>query len=334
MKRYKKSLVLGKLYPPHLGHISLINTALENSEKVHVMLCHNNTQNIPGDVRYNALCEFYQREKRITIHSCDDTGLPQHENECKDLDEFYSYWVPFVAKYVTGLDAIFTSENYGYDFARYLNVEHFHIDRNIIKTSGTDIRNDAFANWDFLIDPIKYYFVKRIVIMGPESVGKSTLTEKLAKHYNTNFVEEYGRTVYERNNNSLSIYDFPLISDGRQELENIAIKTANKLLFCDTEDITTYIFSKMFYPAKYDKIESWFLDKLNRNKNYDLYLLLSPNCESIQDGTRCFLEERYQHYDVIKNELINRNCNFVEIDGDWDERLQQSIKIINKIFNI
>ena len=334
MKKYKNALVLGKFFPSHIGHLHLINTAIENSEIVHVMVCHNNTQCIPGDIRFNSLKETYENNSNVIVYSCDDIGLPQHENECKTLDEFYGYWVPFVYKYIDKLDVIFTSENYGDDFARYLGINHFLVDKNRIKynISGTSIRKYPFKNWDFIIESMKPFFVKRIVLMGPESVGKSVLTEKLSNYYNTNFVEEYGRTVYEQNGNSVTIDDFITISEGRQKLEDEYIKSSNKLLFCDTEDITTYIFSKMFYPNEYKKIEEWFLNKMNKKK-YDLYILLKPDCDAIQDNSRCFLDERLNHYEVIKSELINRDCCFVEVGGNWENRFNESINIIDNMKN-
>ena len=170
--------------------------------------------------------------------------------------------------------------------------------------------------------------------MGPESVGKSTLTENLSKYFDTNFVNEHGRTVFENNGNKVDIDDFIPISVGRQSIEDSLIKKSNKLLFCDTEDITTYIFSKMFFPDEYKEIEHWFLETMNKKDKYDLYILLKPDCDSIQDGTRQFLEERLDHYEVIKSELQRQVCNYVEVGGTWKERFDNSVEIINSQFNI
>lgn len=334
--KYKNSLVLGKFYPPHNGHLYLIDTALENSETVHVLVSHNPKQSIPGKVRVKALREIYKDNSNVIIHSGDDRGMPQYDYECKTLDEFYSYWVPFVHQFVDNLDVVFTSEDYGDDFARYLGIEHYLVDKERIKfpVSGTKVRTNPFDNWEFIPKEIRPYFVKRIVIMGPESVGKSTLTERLANHFNTNFVEEWGRVIFERNGNYVGLEDFIPISNGRQSIENIQIKHSNKLIFCDTEDITTYLFSKMYCPDDYQDIEPQFLEILNKKEKYDLYILLKPDCDAIQDGTRQFLDERMKHYDEIKIELENRNCNFIEIGGDWDNRFNESVKIIKSQFNI
>ena len=87
----------------------------------------------------------------------------------------------------------------------------------------------------------------------------------------------------------------------------------------------------MYYPDEYKSIEPWFLNKLNTKSKYDLYILLKPDCDAVQDGTRQFLEERESHYNEIKNQLIERRLNFVEIGGTWEERYQQSIDKIDKL---
>jgi HTH-type transcriptional repressor of NAD biosynthesis genes len=329
---FKNSLVLGKFFPLHLGHIFLIDTAISQSEMVHVIMTHNPSQSITGEVRFETLKAIYGSNPKVKLYSVSDEGLPAYDNECETLDQFYSYWVPLVYSQVKELDVVFTSENYGEDFARYLGVKHILVDkeRKQVPVSGTLIRSNPFKYWDFIPEPMKPYFVKRIVIMGPESCGKSTLTQDLANHFSTNFVIEYGRLVYE-NNGGVIIDDFIPISKGRQDLEDWMIKHSNKLLFCDTEDITTYLFSKMYYPNECHKVEEYFKDVLEKKPKYDLYILLKPDCAAIQDGTRQFLDERWQHYEVIKKELIERDCNFVEIGGDWDNRLKESKNLVNDL---
>jgi HTH-type transcriptional repressor of NAD biosynthesis genes len=336
-KKYKNGLVLGKFAPFHLGHKYLIDTAIENCENVHVIISHNKTQNIPGEVRYQGLKKTYQNNPNVTVYQFDDTGLPQHDYECDTLEEFYSYWVPQIYNLVDELDVVFTSEDYGDGFAEYLGVEHFLVDkeRKTVPVSGTEVRENPFEKWDFISDELKPFFVKRIAIMGPESVGKSTITKELANWFQTNFVDEYGRIVYENNGNKVGVEDFIPISEGRQTLEDWTIKRSNKLLFCDTEDITTYLFLDMYCPnEEHQKETEWFLNKLSEKKKYDLYILLKPDCDAVQDGTRNFLEERQVHYQVIKNELVNRGCHFVEVVGDWRERFDNCVETIKLNFNI
>jgi HTH-type transcriptional repressor of NAD biosynthesis genes len=337
MKKYKNGLVLGKFFPVTLGHKYLIDTAIENCEHVNVIISYNPTQKIPGIIRYEAIKETYKFDNRVSVYQFDDSGLPQHDYECDSLDEFYSYWIPEIFSLVEDLDVVFTSEDYGEGFAKYLSVDHFLVDKErvTIPISGTLVRDNPFKHWDFIADQMKYYFVKRIAIMGPESVGKSTITKKLAGAFNTNFVEEYGRLVYEANGNKVTKDDFIPISEGRQSLENWLVKKSNKIIFCDTEDITTLLFLPMYCKDEdYQEIEEKLKKSISLKNPYDLYILLKPDCDTIQDGTRNFLEERVNHYETIKKELKNRNLSFVEVGGDWDQRFSECVKIIKNNFNI
>lgn len=332
-KKYKSAFILMKALPLHKGHLHLINTALMHSDKLTLLICSLPSESIPGDLRYNWAKEIYKNESRINVLHCKEE-LPQYPEE---HIEFWNIWVDVAKRYCPkNIDVIFTSEEYGFEYAKQLNIYHHLVDMDRVKypVSGTKIRTETFKYWDYIPDIAKPYFTKRIAIMGPESVGKSVLTEKLANHYNTNFVIEYGRVVYEEKN-GITIDDFIPISIGRQKIEDDKIKKSNKLLFCDTEDIITRIFSEMYFPNDCSEVVS-FLDKEIVNKSkYDLYILLKPDCDPVQDGTRNFLKERYNHYNVIKSYLDNLSCYYIEIGGDWNNRFEISKNSIDKeFFNI
>jgi nicotinamide riboside kinase len=59
--------------------------------------------------------------------------------------------------------------------------------------------------------------------------------------------------------------------------------------------------------------------------------MISPDCDAVQDGTRQFLDKRIEHYNEIKEELVKRNCNFVEIGGDWNNRFEKSKNLIEDL---
>lgn len=337
---YKSGLVFGKFCCPHKGHLYLINTALKNCEKVTVLICSISSEPIPGEVRFNWLKEIFKREpnpdtrKRINIVHCSEE-LPQYPDE--DKVSFWNLWANVVKRYTPeDLDVLFTSEEYGAPFSRHLGVKHHlvDIDRKMYSVSGTKIRENPFLYWDYIPDIVKPYFIKRIAILGPESVGKSTLTKSLASYFNTNFVTEYGRFVYESNGNKISIDDFIPIAEGRQELEDWLIREAKRVIICDTEDITTDIFAQLYYPEEYFKVFDYFNDKLNKGRKYDLYILLKPDCDPVQDGTRNFIDERQYHYEMIREDLVKRNCNFVEIGGSFDNRFKESKVEVKKVLNI
>lgn len=324
-KVYKSAYVLGKFMPFTKGHKFLIDTALQYSEKVTVLVGSIDSEPIPGEIRYQWVKDTYKDNDNVTVKWCNE-DLPQYPEEHED---FWNIWVDVANRYCPEIDVIFTSEKYGDPYAEHLGVKHHLVDleRKAYPISGTLSRTETFKYWDYLPDIVKPYFVKRIAIMGPESVGKSTLSINLANHYQTQYVEEYGRTVYEENGNYVSVDDFVKISIGRQKIEDEKLKISNKLLFCDTEDITTYYLLKEYYPEECDKHLKFFENKISK---YDLYILLSPDCEAVQDGTRMFLHRREEQYQIIKNILIEGNYNFIDIGGSWENRFRESINKIDE----
>lgn len=329
MKKFKVSFVLGKFYPPTKGHCHLINTASENSDKVYVLMCSLKRELIGGELRYNWLKEIYANTNVEIIWVKDEN--PQYPEE--DLINFWNIWLrTFYTHLPEKVDAVFSSEKYGFEIAQRMGIEHYLVDeaRTIVPICATKIRDDAFQYWDFIPDNIKPYFVKKVVLLGTESSGKTTLCQRLANEFNTNWVSEYGRYYTEEIKEDLEISDFYNIAEGQKALVKENSYKANKLLICDTELITTKIFSKLYCPDTYSEMSSYFDDEI-KNQNYDLYILLDNKTEFVQDGNRRFKDKRNLHYDMIKSELTKNNFNYHEIKGvGYDEKFEKIKSIIKK----
>lgn len=327
-KKFRNGLVLGKFMPPQNGHLYLIDTAASQCNMLHVMICSDETQPIPGQLRYNWLKEIYKHNRGVKIIWCQDPN-PQYPEFAESVESFYlDYWVSSVYSYIKDLDVVFTSELYGDEFASYLNVKHVMVDqpRETYAVSATAIRNDPFGNWNFIPDVVKHYYMKKVVIMGPESVGKSTLTEKLAKHFNAPFVEEFGRTYSEQKGSEpWDALDFEVIAFAHQML--IKDVTPGKLVIVDTEAMTTKIFGEMYL----EKFESDIVDEIIEGQDFDLYLLLDIDIPWVDDSTRLFEAKREGHLKRIKAELEDRGIPYTLIGGSYEERLEEAINAIESI---
>ena len=329
-KRFNKGLVLGKFMPVHNGHLHLIDTAIEQCEIVYVMICSIKSEPIDGKLRYYWLKEIYKGYNNVEIIHCEDEN-PQKPEECSSVDDFYNdYWLPSVYNRINSLNAVFTSEEYGDEFAEYLQVDHVLVDleRKKYPVSGTLVRNNAFDMWDYIPDIVKQYYVKRIAIIGPESTGKSTLTKNLSEYFNSDFIEEYGREYTEIHGTSnLRKKDFQKISV-KQYLNAFSFRSnPTKLLFCDTEALTTKIFAEMYIGKKNIPLLEYFINK----QKFDLWLLLDIDIPWVDDGTRDFPNERKNHLNKLIEELNNRKINYVLISGNFEDRLKTTIKEINKL---
>lgn len=318
-----------KALPFTMGHKFLIDTALKHSEKVCVIVGSIVAEPIPGEIRFTWVKECYKNNKRVMVRHCSEE-LPQKPEEHPD---FWAIWVDVVKRYCpSDLDVIFSSELYGEPYAKHLGIKHHLVDlnRTTVPVSGTKARTNPFKFWKYIPNNVKPYFVKKVAILGPESVGKSTLCTILARHYKTNYVPEYGRTLCEMFDNNLDLDDFFSIAKVQLMLEDAKTNFANKLLFCDTELLTTYVFGKIYFPDHYLKMEPFF----NKNiRAYHLVFLLKPDCPAVQDGTREHLELREKHYEMIRTELVLRNIEFVEISGSWAERKRKSIRAVKKLLD-
>lgn len=334
-KEFKNGLVLGKMMPMTMGHKHLIDTAIEQCETVHVMVCSLKSEPIPGYKRYAWVKQTYMDNPNVDVIWCRDEN-PQKPEDCPSVDDFYlNYWNPSVYNRIEKLDAVFTSEDYGDEFASYLGVKHVlvDIDRTSVPVSGTLVRNNPYGEmWNYVPDIVKPYFKKKVVVMGPESTGKSTMTKMLAKYFGVKYVEEYGRTYTDNiPAKEMTIKDYENIAAGHNLLIHNHIYDPDKVLFVDTDALTTKLFGKLYM----GEFESPFIDKIISNQHFDLYLLLNIDVPWVDDGTRDFPHKRQEHFDMIKRELTELGLPFVVICGEsYVDRFNSAVSEVNKLLKV
>jgi HTH-type transcriptional regulator, transcriptional repressor of NAD biosynthesis genes len=159
--------------------------------------------------------------------------------------------------------------------------------------------------------------IKLVCFFGPESTGKSVLIEKLANKYNTAYVNEVAREIIATNKFNRE----DIIVIGRTQTERVfqKVREANKILFCDTDLITTQIYSRFYL-----KVVPPVLYELEKMIEYDLYFLFDVDVPWVSDGMRDQGAEgqRQAMYEVFKSELVRRNIPFINVHGNWTEREQ------------
>ena len=168
--------------------------------------------------------------------------------------------------------------------------------------------------------------VKRVVVIGPECTGKSELSEFLASHYNTTWVPEYARGYL---NNLVRPYnqdDLTTIAHGQLRLEDEFVRTANGVLFCDTN---LYVI-KIWSAFKYGDVNPEILTLLSK-RNYDLYLLTNIDIPWENDPQREHPDKREELYNIYLSELRNQSVPFVEIHGEREERRETAIRAVEEI---
>ncbi|PQJ68592.1 MULTISPECIES: AAA family ATPase [Polaribacter] len=177
-------------------------------------------------------------------------------------------------------------------------------------------------------DPIN---IVKVVLFGPESSGKTTLSRHLARYYNTVWAPEFAREyLQEKWNNERKTCekdDLLPIAIGQMKLENTLAKKADKILICDTDLLETKVYSEEFYGGFVDER----LDEAADENTYDLYLLTYIDTPWEEDDLRDRPELRLEMFNAFEKSLIDHNRPYILLKGDKETRLKNATAAIDKI---
>ena len=170
--------------------------------------------------------------------------------------------------------------------------------------------------------------VKKIVIIGPECTGKSTLSQQLALHYQTIWCPEYARDYLLEKGRDYNYDDLLNIAKGQQSLEEKLLPEAkNGLYFIDTNQ---YVM-KIWCEIAFGQCHSWILEQIAKNE-YDLYLLCNIDIPWVADELREYPDTAFRQrlFLMYKDLLINNGTPWAEIHGQQDERIKKAIEVTDE----
>jgi len=179
-------------------------------------------------------------------------------------------------------------------------------------------------------DPIN---IVKVVLFGPESTGKTTLSRHLARYYNTVWTPEFARAYLQKKWNNerktCEKKDLIPIAIGQIKMENKLAKKADKLLICDTDLLETKVYSEEFYGGFVDEK----LNKAASENQYDLYLLTYVDTPWEKDDLRDRPEQRLEMFNAFENALKKHKKNYIILRGDKETRLKNATEAIDKIIS-
>ncbi len=317
-------LIIGKFLPPHRGHQYLIEYAKSRVGHLTVLVCSLECEPIPGHLRWAWMKELYPDAQ--VLHLTDENPSEPHEHP-----QFWEIWTTSIRHFLpTGPDFVFTSETYGDELACRLGAQHILVDlqRERFSISASLIRERPFENWSYIPECVRPYFVKRVAVVGPESTGKTTLAAQLAGHFQTVWVPEFARQYLAEKNLNFDLEDIQQIAKGQMSTEDQLARSANRLLICDTELITTTLWSQHFFAA----CPEWIQSEANR-RQYDLYLLADIDTPWVADPQRVGDHLRSAFLDRLRQELVVRNRPYKLVSGSYDERFRKAVLAIEALFD-
>jgi HTH-type transcriptional repressor of NAD biosynthesis genes len=326
----------GKFLPLHLGNVYAIMQASSMVDELYVILMsanksdrdickHDKIKYMPANVRLSWLGQEFSDIENIKILHVPD--------ELRDTEEGWDSGANLIKQGIgKTIDYIFSSESiYDSYFSRlYPKAKHIVLDeeRKNVPISATRIRRDIYKHWDMLPSSVREYFTKKVVVIGTESCGKSTLVKKLSKIYDAPFVQEIGRQYCIKYADKLT----------REMFNDIAMEhyltqqknLGNKLLFVDSDATITQFYLDMYF----EKQKSPLIEEIIKLQDYDLAIFLEPDVRWVADGFRASGEEeiRLKNNTKMKKMFDERGIIYFSINGDYLERFLKSKNLVDKLF--
>ena len=331
---YNVGMYGGSFNPLHMGHVDCIIRSANMCKALYIVLSigHNRGE-IDGRIRYRWIYQLTKHIGNVKIITLEDEAASKAEYDEK-------YWQSDADKVKAAvgkpIDVVFCGSDYDENSfwnKCYPESKLYIFPRNDI--SSTEIRKNPYAHWDWIPNIAKPYYVKKVLLMGGESTGKSTLTINLANRFNTNYIDEAGRDISERSGTDMMMLseDFTEILLQHKLNEIKAIEHSNKVIFEDTDALITQFFMGFLEDPgiKKNKALSDAIDALN---SYDLILFLEPDVEFVQDGDRSeeIRDNREKYSDQIKDLILSHGKRFVTVSGSYEERYEKAITEVNRLF--
>lgn len=376
MSDFRHGLVIGKFYPPHAGHLYLASAAARHCGQVTVVCMAATQESIPLDLRLAWLREALAHHANVTVSGIvDDVPVDYHDPAIWQAHEDLMRKAiakadatrarPSGERRGAGatlapvpVDAVFTSEGYGDELARRFNAANVCLDpaRALYPVSGTALRADPLAHWDLLPPMVQAWLCLRVVIVGAESTGKSTLACNLARHYQrqpglfsrTRQVAEFGR---EHSQDKLAIArararqvglpapgpeqldwssaEFELIARRQRALENAAARHSGPLLICDTDAFATGLWHERYMGAPSPALAPLAMPATPHR----LYLLSDVQAVPFtQDGLRDGEHIREWMHGRFEQALAEGCHAWRRVSGDEQQMLAQALAHIDDHF--
>ena len=347
-------LVVGKFHPPHAGHDLLFRSAAAASDRLSILVLANPGEGIALQERLDWIRDMLADLPHVTIAG----GIDPHPIDYDDPLVWDLHEAAFRAVLATVTDqpvtAVFSSEPYGDELARRFNCIHAPIDigRMLVPISSTRVREDPVAAWEFLPPAVRGGLARRVVVLGAESTGTTTVARRLAdrlrriggSHGLTRYVPEYGRDVSveklgaataraavaglprpDMDDLTWSTREFIQIAVTQNRMEDEQARIGGPVLVCDTDAFATGIWHERYRGDPSEEV-----DGLARH--HPLYLLTHHDgVPFVQDGLRDGEGIRTWMTERFAEALERSGRRYVVLTGAPEERVEQAMDAIDDL---
>ena len=323
-KKYKVGMYGGAFNPLHLGHLECIIKAAGLCEELFIVISYReNETDVPLKVKIRWVHQLTKHIGNVKIIPLEDKLNNKEDyvealwqEDCRKVKE----------KIGKRIDVVFCGGDYDENSfwnKCYEDSDFFVFPRN--QYNSTEIRKDIYGHWDWMPQIVRSYFTKKVLLIGGESSGKSTLTINLANYFNTVYLEEVGRDLSELSGTDAYMLseDFTRILLEHKAKEMRLLAQSNKVFFEDTDCLITKFFMDFLGDEGIEKNKK-LADAIASLNSYDLILYLEPDVEWVQDGDRSevMAADRKKYGEIIKKIYVSHGFKFKTISGDYNSRFE------------
>jgi len=322
--RMTTGLTLGKLAPFHRGHQYLIEAALQQVDQLIVLVYECPGLGMPPvHVRAGWIRSLYPQVD--VIEGADGPTCVGDSPEVMRVQEEY------ILQKLRGrkITHFFSSEFYGEHVSRALGALDCRVDpaRSHVPVSGTAVRMDPFAH-RAMIHPVVYRdLIAKVVFLGAPSTGKTTLAQAMAIRFDTVWMAEYGREYWEQHqvNRRLSPDQLVDIAEEHLHREEQLVLQANRVLFVDTNAITTYMFSMYYHGFAKPRLEEL---ARTAEARYRLTVVCGDDIPYDDTWDRSGEVKRRTFQQEIVNDLQGRGVRYCEARGSLAKRIEYCSRMV------
>lgn len=322
----KRGLTLGKFAPLHRGHQLVIETALDEMDEVVVIVYDSpEVTSIPLSVRVNWIRRLYP-----TVRIVEAWAGPSAVGYSPELMRAHERYVIDTLG-VSGITHFYSSEPYGEHMSAALGAIDRQVDpdRRHVPVSGRAIRQEPFQYRDALASIVYRDLVVNVAILGAPSTGKTTLARRLAEVHQTNWMPEYGREYWTQHQRDRRLTPVQLveIAEGHIAREDDLLGFANRVMFTDTNAITTATFARQYHGQCATRLEELANDAARR---YDLVFVCADDIPYEDTWDRSGPLNRTVFQRQVLADLRVRKIPYFMVRGSVDERVSQVSGVLGR----
>ena len=318
----KLGVIIGKFLPLHNGSLTLCKVAQTLSKNLVIILI--NSQNDPISLELRVSWLKHEFPEAI-IKKIDGEVMCSWVKKIK-------YILDAISKNISSCNFhLYSSDTCAAELAEALKLNYTILDPNRLAQNikSKNLLTDPYNQWFEMPFSVRLSLIRRIVLIGPESVGKSTLAKKIKNVFSPQpFLPEYGRP-YEifRKPGPYHDQEFETIVSVHAAHRRALLPFSGPIFIEDTDELATAVWVEMLMQKQLKSIEIQI--KLPFH-----YLLMDPTVPFTSERTRYFdKQKRNEFFEKIKSKLEYYNASYQILTGSWDEREIEAKKVIKKILS-